>query len=97
MRKFTLAALTLGTTAIMQLTLGAITSLAEPLPVVRGVKIGKIQYRNSETAKEAKLEHGRSYPGNPSVQPAVPANTTLQGQALVADAFSTPGIVLRPR
>ena len=204
MRKFTLAALTLGTTAIMQLTLGAIASLTEPLPVVRGVKIGKIQYRNSETAKDSKLEqailreldgynpsspdqylryyynradlnddgkrevvvylvgsyacgtggcttliftptrqgyrllsehtvvnapivvtpqktagwkdlvilvsgggatrqytrtrfNGRSYPGNPTVQPAVPANTTLQGQALVADSFSSPGIVLRPR
>lgn len=56
MRKFTLAALTLGTAAIMQLTIGAIASLAEPLPVVRGVKIGKIQYRNSETAKDSKLE-----------------------------------------
>ena len=204
MRKFTLAALTLGTTAIMQLTLGAIASLAEPLPVVRGVKIGKIQYRNSETAKDSKLEqailrelqdyrpsssdqylryyynrvdlnddgkpevvvylvgsyacgsggctsliftptsqgyrllsqhtvvnapilvtpqktarwkdlvilvsgggatrqytrtrfNGRTYPGNPSVQPTVPANTTLQGQALVANAFSSPSLVLRPR
>jgi hypothetical protein len=51
MKNFTLAALTLGTTAIMQLTLGALASLAERLPVVRGVKIGNIQYRNSETAK----------------------------------------------
>lgn len=40
--------------------------------------------------------NGRSYPLNPSVQPAVSANTTLTGIAVVADSFSSPGIQLKP-
>jgi hypothetical protein len=204
MRKLRLAALALGTAAMIQLPLGAIANAVEQLPSVRGVKIGNIQYRNSETSPNLKLEqailrelqgykpsspdqyvryyynridlnddgkaevvvylvgsytcgsggcttliftqtgqdyrlisrhtvvnapilvtpqktagwkdlvilvsgggatrqytrtrfNGRTYPGNPSVQPAVSANTTLRGQALVADAFSSSGISLRPR
>jgi len=206
MRNIRLAALTFGAAAMMQLTLPTLASEAEPLPAVRGVKVGNIQYRNSETAPNPKLEqavlrsmpdyskvvsspneyvryyynrvdlnddgqselvvyfvgsytcgsggcttliftptgqdyrlvskltvvnapilvtpqktagwkdlvilvsgggatrqytctrfNGRSYPSNPSVQPAVPSKTTLTGQALVANAFSSPGIVLRPR
>lgn len=204
MGTFRLAALVLGAATMIQLTLGAVASEVTKLPSVRGVKIGKIQYRNSETTSDRKLEQailrelkdyspsdsdqylryyynrvdlnddgksevvvylvgsytcgsggctsliftptgqsyrlvsrhtlvnapilvtsqkssgwkdlvvlvsgggatqkytrtrftGRSYPGNPSVQPAILANTTLQGQALVADAFSSRGIVLRPR
>jgi hypothetical protein len=204
MRKLRLTALALGTVAMIQLPFGAIANAAEQLPSVQGVKIGSIQYRNSETSPNTKLEqailrelqdyrptsrdryvryyynridlnddgksevvvylvgsytcgsggctaliftqnsqdyrlvsrntvvnapilvtpkktagwkdlvilvsgsgaerqytrtrfNGRTYPGNPSVQPAVPANTTLQGQALVADAFESPGVTLRPR
>lgn len=204
MRKLRLTALALGTVAMIQLPLGAIANAAEQLPSVGGVKVGSIQYRNSETSPNPKLEqailrelkdyrptsrdqyvryyynridlndngkpevvvylvgsyscgsggcsaliftpngqdyrlvsrhtvvnapilvtpqktggwkdlvilvsgggakpqytrtrfNGRTYPGNPSVQPAVPANTTLQGQALVADAFESPGVTLRPR
>jgi hypothetical protein len=214
MRKSRLAALTLGAAAIMQLTLGAIalqvgqgSAIAgeiKPLPSRGGVKIGNIQYRNSETSPNPKLEqairrelqdytpsspdqyvryyynrvdlnddgkpevvvyllgsytcgsggcttliftpkgqdyrlvseltlvndpilvtpqktsgwkdlvllvsgggarsqysrlrfNGRTYPGNPSVQPALKPNSTLTGIALVADASSSPGNVLRPR
>lgn len=204
MRKLRLTALALGTVAMIQLPFGAIANAAEQLPSVRGVKIGNIEYWNSETSPNPKLEqailrelqeyrptsrdryvryyynridlnddgksevvvylvgsytcgsggctaliftqngqdyrlvsrhtvvnapilvtpqktagwkdlvmlvsgggakqqytrtrfNGRTYPGNPSVQPAVPANTTLQGQALVAGAFDSPGVTLRPR
>ncbi|HEY9675825.1 MAG TPA: hypothetical protein V6D11_30555 [Waterburya sp.] len=204
MRRFRLAALGLGAAMMMQLTLGVIASKAEPLPAIRGVKMGNIQYRNSETSPDPKLEqailrelqgyspsdpdqyvryyynridlnndgkpevvvylvgsyscgtggcttliftpkgrdyrlvseltlvhdpilvtsqktagwkdlvirvsgggvkpqytrlrfNGRTYPGNPSVQPAVAANSVLTGIAIVADASSSPGTVLRPR
>lgn len=40
--------------------------------------------------------NGRNYPLNPSVQPAVSANTTLTGIAVVADSFSSPGMRLKP-
>lgn len=40
--------------------------------------------------------NGRSYPLNPSIQPAVSTNTTLTGIAVVADSFSSPGIQLKP-
>jgi hypothetical protein len=204
MRKFKLAVLTLGAVAMMQPTLVAIASEVRPLSAIRGVKIGNIQYRNSETSPNPKLEqaivrelqdynpsspdqyvryyynrvdlnddgkpevvvyllgsytcgsggcttliftprgqdyrlvsrltlvndpilvtpqktlgwkdlvllvsgsgargqytrlrfNGRTYPDNPSVQPAVTSNSTLTGIALVADASSSPGTVLRPR
>ena len=41
--------------------------------------------------------NGRTYPGNPTVQPGVSTNSTLTGQALVSDAYSGSGIVLQPR
>jgi hypothetical protein len=41
--------------------------------------------------------NGKTYPGNPSVQPAVPAGTTLKGKALVADEDPNTGLVLPPR
>lgn len=40
--------------------------------------------------------NGRNYPANPSLQPAVPANTTLTGIGLFADSSSSPGIRLKP-
>jgi hypothetical protein len=206
MLKIRLTTLTLGIAAIMQMTLPVLASEANKLPNVGGVKIGKIDYQNSETSPNSKLEKailraipdyskvannperylryyynqvdlnddgkpevvvylvgsyacgsggcttliftlnnqdyrlvsqltlvnapivvtpqknsgwkdlvmlvsgggatkqytrtsfdGKSYPSNPSVQPAVSSNTTLIGQALVADAFSSPGTVLKPR
>lgn len=206
MRKLGLTVLTLGAAAIMQLTLPALSSEVRPLPEIRGVKVGNIQYLNSETSPDAKLEqailrdmseyskivsspdryvryyynrvdlnddgtpeaivylvgsytcgtggctaviftptgqdyrlvsrlslvtdpilvtpqktsgwkdlvllsvgggaraqysrlqfNGQTYPENPSVEPAVTADSTLTGIALVADASSSPGIVLRPR
>ncbi len=56
MRKFKLAVLTLGAVAMMQPTLVAIASEVRPLSAIRGVKIGNIQYRNSETSPNPKLE-----------------------------------------
>lgn len=40
--------------------------------------------------------NGRTYPLNPSVQPAVPANTTLTGIGLFADSLSSSGMRLKP-
>lgn len=40
--------------------------------------------------------NGRTYPLNPSVQPAVPANSTLTGIGLFADSFSSSGVRLKP-
>ncbi|HEY9296981.1 MAG TPA: hypothetical protein VIQ31_11520 [Phormidium sp.] len=41
--------------------------------------------------------NGRTYPLNPSVQPVVPANTTLTGIGLFADTFSSPSMRLKPQ
>ncbi|MFB2893838.1 hypothetical protein ACE1CI_13075 [Aerosakkonemataceae cyanobacterium BLCC-F50] len=41
--------------------------------------------------------NGRTYPLNPSVQPAVPANSTLTGIGLFADSLSNPGRRLKPK
>ncbi|MFB2973942.1 hypothetical protein ACE1CD_33680 [Aerosakkonema sp. BLCC-F183] len=41
--------------------------------------------------------NGRSYPLNPSVQPAVRPNTTLTGIGLLSDTFASPGIKIKPR
>ncbi len=204
MRTFRLPVLALSAAIMMQLTLRVSIGEAKPLPTIGSVKIGNVQYRNSETAKDAKLEqailgelqgyspsdsdqyihyyynridlnddgkpevvvylvgsyscgtggcttliltpkgrdyrlvselslvrdpilvtpekttgwknlvirvsgggmkpqysrlrfNGRTYPGNPSVELAVAPNSTLTGIAIVANAFSAPGIVLRPR
>lgn len=40
--------------------------------------------------------NGRTYPLNPSVQPGLPANSTLTGIGLFADSLSNPGIRLKP-
>ncbi|XWK90197.1 MAG: hypothetical protein U7127_09145 [Phormidium sp.] len=40
--------------------------------------------------------NGRTYPLNPSVQPAVPANTILTGIGLFADSLSSSGMRLKP-
>jgi hypothetical protein len=205
-RKIRLTALTLGVAALMQLTLPAVADEATQLRTIRGVKVGNIQYRNSETSPDFNLEqailrdmpdyskvvsspslyvrysynrvdlnddgrpevvvhlvgsytcgtggcttliftprgqeyllvskiplvnapilvtpqktsgwkdlvilvggggaranytrlqfNGRTYPGNPTVAPVVPANSTLTGQALVSDAYSGSGIILQPR
>lgn len=216
MRQSRLAALSIGAAALMPLTLGAIAfyggtlsanaSEVRPLTPLKGVKVGKIQYLNSETAPNPKIEQailrslpdyskdvsdpeqymryyynrvdlngdgqpeviaylvgsyscgsggcsamiftpkgqdyrlvskltlvndpivvtpqktsgwkdlvllvsgggakpqysrlrfkGSAYPSNPSVQPAVTPNSTLTGIAVVADASSSRGQVLRPR
>ncbi|HEY9646247.1 MAG TPA: META domain-containing protein [Chroococcidiopsis sp.] len=43
--------------------------------------------------------NGRAYPGNPSVEPAVPANAVVTGQAVIADRITaeTDASVLRTR
>ena len=65
MRKIKFTALVLGSAAIMQLALGAIASgngqnpipsEVRPLPALRGVKVGDIQYKRSETSPDPKLE-----------------------------------------
>src|SRR5919199_4534738 len=55
-RKIRLTALTLGVAALMQLMLPVVADEATPLGPLRGVKVGNIQYRNSETSPDFKLE-----------------------------------------